>query len=168
MAGHDLALVLKALARLDNEHKLILTYRGRFADMLAENDLTRVHDKLQALATPLAREIKDHFRFEEDYIFPAALAATSFPEITKLVLSLQKEHGIIERELGEIFELATGTGDCTPSVAGEIVRRANRLMPIICDHCARESSDLAALFRTNNEVMVYLTRLLQEDGILTS
>jgi hypothetical protein len=164
MAENETTPVIMTLAKLEHEHKFIISYLEKFETMVNESELALVHEKLQAIAPHLHRQIIDHFAFEEEFIFPAALSGTPSSELIRMVLRLQKEHGIIEREIMEVFDLVTGSGDFTAHIGQEIALRAHRVTPIIREHTARESHDLAAVFRQDSLAIDILTSLLETRG----
>jgi hypothetical protein len=164
MAENETTPVIMTLAKLEHEHKFIISYLEKFDAMVNEKELGLVHTKLQAVAPHLQRQVSDHFAFEEEFIFPAALAGTPSSELITLVLRLQKEHGIIEREIMEIFDLVTGSGDFTAHIGQEIALRAQRVAPIIREHTAREGHDLVAVFRQDSLAIEILTGLLETRG----
>jgi iron-sulfur cluster repair protein YtfE (RIC family) len=56
------------------------------------------------------QHLVEHFKFEEKAIFAPLLAHTTKPDVIKLILELQKEHGCILNELNE-FKKIVEKGD---------------------------------------------------------
>ncbi|MDO9263272.1 MAG: hemerythrin domain-containing protein, partial [Desulfosalsimonadaceae bacterium] len=84
--------------KLSNEHKIIIDYVARFNKSYQEQD----KEFFKGLATFfnfLEKDLLAQFRYEEIGIFPASIVGEANYGNTLLVMSLQKEHGILENQL---------------------------------------------------------------------
>jgi len=61
--------------------------------------------KIKPIEDFFKKYLVEHFKFEEKAIFTPVLAHTGTPDVIKLILELQKEHGSILKELEEFQKI---------------------------------------------------------------
>jgi hemerythrin-like domain-containing protein len=89
--------------RLSMEHTLIIEYIGSFEKIIRKSNTAGSFPEFKKVMKVFKKDILDHFNLEERVLFPAALACLTSLEIVDTVLSLQKEHGYLERDLDSLY-----------------------------------------------------------------
>lgn len=92
------------IARLSNEHKIIADYAVKFSKGRARAD-AEFFSGLHSFLDFLKKDLLNHFETEEMVFFPAAVNGSAAYETTLLVLKLQKDHGMLEKELEHVLAL---------------------------------------------------------------
>jgi hypothetical protein len=116
------------ILKLSNEHRIIMNYVVRLEKALEEGDYSGLVASWKAVEVDFQREIQAHFSLEERVIFPSALLGLSTAESVVLVLSLQKEHGIVEGLLAEIVTLVDVDGGRTMVLLRDTLTRGPLLV----------------------------------------
>ena len=86
------------MAKIAGEHQLITRYAVEFNNNL-KNQNKAFFKGLAEFAGFLEKDLLAHFRFEEVAVFPAALVGESTYGNILMVMSLQKDHGVLEDHL---------------------------------------------------------------------
>jgi len=99
------------------------------------------------------RNVIGHFEFEEKKIFPALLLESSTPQLIKLILELQREHGIILKELEEFRKIVS---ENTIPLDEETHKRLNVAGRTIRDdllrHSLKEDKELLPILEKNRQI----------------
>ncbi|MFH2026683.1 MAG: hemerythrin domain-containing protein, partial [bacterium] len=106
--------------------------------------------KIKPIEDFFKRNLIEHFKFEEEIVFPPVLSQAATPDSIKLILELQREHGSILKELEEFqniisknaFPLDKETGKRLNVVGRNIL---NSLLP----HASKEDDKLLPILKEN-------------------
>lgn len=85
--------------RASKEHTLIFYYMDTFKSYLKQGNTDFTVKDVKKTLTHFEKDIKDHFKLEEEVLFPAALVCMPSLDMIDQVLALQKEHGYFEKDL---------------------------------------------------------------------
>jgi iron-sulfur cluster repair protein YtfE (RIC family) len=90
--------VSNIIAKLSGEHKIITDYVVKYNEKLKQKD-EEFFNTLNEFLDFLKQDLLKHFEIEELVFFPAAILGAPSYETTLMVMSLQKEHGSLEKQL---------------------------------------------------------------------
>ena len=88
------------------EHTQVYEYLETFKSFIKKGNKNFTVKDLKKTLTRFEKDIKDHFRLEEEVLFPAALVCMPSLDVIDQVLALQKEHGYFEKDLETLIILA--------------------------------------------------------------
>ena len=88
------------------EHTQVFDYLDTFKFYLKRGNTDFTVKDVKKTLTRFEKDIKDHFRLEEEVLFPAALVCMPSLEVIDQILALQKEHGYFEKDLETLIILA--------------------------------------------------------------
>lgn len=88
------------------EHTQVFNYLDTFKSYLKRGNTDFTVKDVKKTLTRFEKDIKDHFKLEEEVLFPAALVCMPSLEVIDQILSLQKEHGYFEKDLETLLILA--------------------------------------------------------------
>ena len=86
------------VAKTSQEHLIITKYIAEFNSKYKNRD-KEFFKGIASFFDFMEKDLLRHFRFEEVVIFPASMMGDSKYGNVLMVMSLQKEHGIIENQL---------------------------------------------------------------------
>ncbi len=127
-------------------------------DLLYEEEIWTRTEPIQSFV----KRVIDHFEFEEKTIFPIVLSSYAMPESIKLVLELQREHGIMLRQLEELQEIM-GLRNTPP---GDIVNLNKEIHTKLVNVVMREIIDniLSHASKEDNELWPILAREMKDQS----
>ncbi len=96
------------LKELIDDHKDISEYVEDFGKILTFLHDEKAKNRLESVRTFMSENLREHFRFEEEVVFPAVLLHVATPESVKLILELQKEHGAMLETIDECLPVVFG------------------------------------------------------------
>lgn len=149
------------VAKTSQEHHIITKYIAEF------NSKYKIRDKeffkgIAAFFDFLEKDLLRHFRFEEIVIFPASMIGESKYGNILMVMSLQKEHGMIENQLQvlmtEIKDLKTSHG----KLSNELIDKIKLFFDALKAHCKREMTDLFPMIDANAKSKALLEIYIKE------
>ena len=118
-------------------HNDMLERAGRFDSLLENNDFEGVEHAFDSLRQYFETDLSSHFEFEERVFFVAALVGAPSETTARMVLGLQKEHGLVMEALHHV---PTGPDSGPP---------LKRIFAILKHHATIEDRDLFPLFERN-------------------
>ena len=127
--------------KLSNEHKIIIDYVAKFNQSYKEQD----KEFFKGLATFfnfLEKDLLAHFRYEEIVIFPASIVGEANYGNTLLVMSLQKEHGILENQLQCLKDELKALQSSHEKLSHEMIEKIRTFIDALKNHSKREMTDL--------------------------
>ena len=136
--------------KLSNEHKIIIDYVARFNKSYQEQD----KDFFKGLVTFfdfLEKDLLAHFRYEEIVIFPASIVGESNYGNTLMVMSLQKEHGLLENQLQCLRNELKALQSSREKLTQELIERVRAFIDALKDHAKREMTDLYPMLNANTK-----------------
>ncbi len=98
--------IKSAFARIAGEHRILRKYSEVLDEFLSQKTPDELMKKMQATEKDLIRDTRDHFDFEEKVFYPAAIVGNAELKTAQTVLTLQKQHGLIQVRLEHFFQSA--------------------------------------------------------------
>jgi len=102
---NDTGVVNNLYLKLSREHEIVLNFFAPAAKLLKAKKFHELFELLKRTEKDLSQHIQRHFHFEEEVFFPAVLLENASIDSVRLVLKLQKEHGMIERDLRQVYQI---------------------------------------------------------------
>jgi hemerythrin-like domain-containing protein len=144
---------VEPLIRLVNDHEKISEFLEGVLEtrsFLHEEEDWR---KIKPIEEYFQRHIIHHFEFEERQVFPAILSNLATTESVKLILELQKEHGVI---LTKLWEFLSTTSKMTAPVDKETSAQLNsmgrKIIHLLLTHASKEDDKLLPLLEKNKKI----------------
>jgi len=129
------------VAKIAKEHKIITDYVVKFNNSLKNRDKD-FFKGIAAFFDFLAKDLRGHFLFEEMVIFPAAIAGEPAYENILMVMSLQKEHGILEENLNTLIAELNDLKVTRQKLSTELINQIKTFFDALKTHAKREMTDL--------------------------
>jgi len=147
------------IAKLSREHKLISDYVVKFAKGKLSMD-EGFFSGLDAFLDFLKKDLLNHFELEEMVFFPAAAIGAASYDTTLMVLSFQKDHGILEKELENILarKEKAGKGKTDP----ELIEILSGFFSALKVHAKREFVELYPLIDSDPRCKTLVKQYLQD------
>lgn len=99
------------------------------------------------------RNVVSHFEFEEKVVFPAILLKATTEESVKLILELQKEHGVILKELEGFRKIVSESNFPLSKETNEILKTAGReIRDNLLRHAMKEDKELLPILEENRHI----------------
>ena len=136
--------------KLSKEHKIIIDYVAKFNKSYQERD----KEFFKGLATFfdfLEKDLLAHFRYEEVVIFPASVMGESSYGNTLMVMSLQKEHGMMENELQYLINELKALKASHEKLSNELIEKIKSFIDVLKNHSKREMTDLYPMLNGNTK-----------------
>jgi iron-sulfur cluster repair protein YtfE (RIC family) len=89
---------------LSKEHKVINDYVAECRNMLEKTKKDNNPGNYEVFFYFMKKDLKDHFRFEEEVLFPAALTGKEDRALIDLVRKLREDHSRIEDRIDNLIE----------------------------------------------------------------
>jgi hemerythrin-like domain-containing protein len=136
------------VAKIAGEHLLITRYIAAFNKKLKERD-KQFFKGLAAFFDFMEKDLLAHFRFEEVVVFPASLVGESTYGNVLMVMSLQKEHGILETQFETLKSELQGLKTAHALLTNEMIDKIKLFFDLLKDHAKREMTDLYPMIDAN-------------------
>lgn len=147
----------QAFLKVSKEHTIMQDYGAEIARVIAEDDCA----ELQRITKNIRSDFEDHFQLEEKIIFPAALLCLSSLEISDLIISLTKEHGLFECDIQTIVQFV----DCEAknnTISSELKTYLEDFVSRLEAHGKREMEDLFPRLDNDKRARQIIQDLLSE------
>ena len=136
------------VAKISKEHKIITDYVVKF------NKSLQIRDKeffkgIAAFFNFLKKDLLQHFRFEEVVIFPASIVAEPRYENILMIMSLQKEHGLLENQLQVLNAEINALKLAREKLSNELIERIKLFFDELKIHAKREMTDVFPMIDAN-------------------
>jgi len=127
--------------KISREHQIVKDYFLKFQQILFE-EKSNTMKMLRKSVKHFEEELLSHFRLEEIFIFPTALLC--IPDITTvdLVLKLQKEHGLFERDMKTLLTMIEDTPGTVKEIPDPIRTALSSLTTAFIHHAENEMNVL--------------------------
>lgn len=141
------------LTRLIKEHKEVSEFVeniDQIMDFLHEED---THCEIKPMEDFFNKNIIGHFEFEEKKIFPPCLLKIATPESVKLILELQKEHGIMLTKLAEFHKIISENDiPFDKETCTKINVVAREILDLLLLHASKEDDKLLPTLKENRQI----------------
>ena len=142
-----------AVLKLSKEHQIIADYVIRFSKN-KENPDPAFEEELHSFLAFLKKDLEHHFRTEELLFFPAALNGDPSYTTSRLVLNLQKEHGVLETRLKLV--LAMGKNLREEKDREVALKKIGVFFEHLKNHARQEITELFPLINANEQCVALL------------
>jgi iron-sulfur cluster repair protein YtfE (RIC family) len=97
--------------------------------------------------------VTDHFKFEEEVVFPVILAKCATIESTKLIWELQKEHVAILKDAEEFQKITSGNAIPLDKERTEAANAlARKMINSVLQHSSKEDEKLLPIMKKNIQI----------------
>lgn len=143
------------VAKLSREHVLINQYVSEFNKNFKTKD-REFFKGIETFFVFLEKELLNHFRFEEVVIFPASLVGESTYGNVLMVMTLQKEHGILETQLEALKSEIRNLRENKAPLTDEPIDKIKLFFDSLKNHAKREMTDLYPMIDANSKCKALL------------
>ena len=140
------------LRRLIKYHEEVSEYLENLreaSDFLPEKESW---SKIESMKAFFQRNVIDHFKFEEEVIFPPLLLGFATQETIKLILELQREHGNILNELEE-FQKITSKMSLDSEASEELQAVSKKIIANLLAHAKKEDKELLPILKEHRHLL---------------
>jgi len=141
------------LIRLVKDHENISEFLegvGGTGDFLHDEEAWR---EIKPIEEYFQRHIIHHFEFEEKKVFPAILSKLATPESIKLILELQKEHGIILTKLREFQSISSKKiAPVDKETSAQLNFMGRKIIHLLLIHASKEDDKLLPILEKNGKI----------------
>jgi len=140
------------LRRLIKYHEEVSEYLENLkeaSDFLPEKE---GWSKIKSMEDFFQRNVIDHFKFEEEVIFPPLLAGFATQGTIKLILELQREHGNILNELEE-FQKITAKMSLDNEASEKLQAVGKKIIDNLLAHAKKEDKELLPILKEHRHLL---------------
>ena len=141
------------LFRLIKDHEQVSEFLENVGDVLEFLDDEEAWKKIKPVEAFFQQNIVGHFKFEEEKVFHPLLLKMATSELIKLILDLQREHGIILSKLEEFQRIVSEKASLPDK---EINTRLNivgrEIIDILLAHASKEDDELFPIIEKNRHI----------------
>ena len=149
------------IAKLSREHQIITKYVAEFNNKLKSRD-KEFFKGIASFFDFLAKDLKQHFSFEEVVIFPAAIIGSPQIDNVLMIMTLQKEHGLLENELDHLMFELNDLKISRQKLSNELINKVAAFFDLLKTHAKREITDLYPMIDANPESKALLEAYAKE------
>jgi hemerythrin-like domain-containing protein len=149
------------VAKIAHEHHIIIKYIAEFNNRYKSKD-KEFFKGIASFFDFLEKDLLGHFRFEEVVIFPASMIGESKYGNILMVMSLQKDHGMIESQLQVLISEIKGLKTSQEKLSNELIDRIKLFFDALKAHCKREMTDLFPMIDANTKSKALLEIYIKE------
>lgn len=139
------------ILKQSQEHKIILNYVARFDQALMDNKKEELVAMIRTISSFFQKDLKNHFKMEEKIFFPAVILGNGSEESVTMILELQKDHGMMEKEMERILDVVQLGKTHSANVDKPLLELFEPFLHDIKDHARREVEELFPLIDTSDE-----------------
>ena len=141
------------LMRLSQDHEKVSEYLDNLKEILSFIHDEEAWGKIKPIENFFKRKIVDHFKFEENKIFPTCLLNLATPESVKLILELQREHGVILTKLADFLRITSkNIGPPDKETIAELNLKGREIIDILLIHASKEDDKLIPIVEKNKHI----------------
>jgi iron-sulfur cluster repair protein YtfE (RIC family) len=148
--------------KIAQEHNQVLDYLDRITNLLASEKSGSACSYMKNLLKEFKADLLHHFKIEEHFLFPAALLSMPGIDLTDMILSMQKEHGFFERDIGVIEEQLLEIPDKDP-IPDDLSRLLKKLITDLEKHADTEIDQLFPRMEANKKCSKIIKGILLEE-----
>lgn len=149
--------------KLSNEHKIIIDYVAKFNKSYKDRD-KEFFKGLITFFKFLEKDLLAHFRYEEVVIFPASIMGEFSYDNTLMVMTLQKEHGLLESQLQGLTGELKALKSSHEKLSSDLMEKIKTFMDDVKAHAKREMTDLYPMLNANAKCKALLEIYIKEVG----
>lgn len=136
--------------QLSREHGVMFDGARRLWQLIEADDHEKLLPELTAFLQSTGENIASHFEVEEKVFFPAALLAFSSYEMARLVLRLQKEHGVLTIGLCRLIRMTEGEILEGGRLSDISLAAVSNFLAELVAHAERETETLFPMLEQND------------------
>jgi hemerythrin-like domain-containing protein len=141
------------LFRLIKEHEKVSEFLEDMREVMSFLHDKEAWSKLKPIEDFFQERIVKHFEFEEKIVFPAILSKAAAPETIKLILELQREHGIILTKLEEFQRIASKSViPPDEKTEAELNLVARKIIDMLLMHASKEDDHMLPILEKNKQI----------------
>ena len=138
------------LSRLIKYHEDVSEYLEIITETLGFLFDEEAWTKIEQIKDFFKRNVTEHFKFEEEIVFPLVLSKVATPESIKLILELQREHGSILKELEEFQKIISENDFPFDKETGTKLNVVGRkILDSLLSHASKEDDSLVPILKKN-------------------
>ncbi len=138
------------LSRLIKYHEDVSEYLEIIAEALGFLFDEQAWIKIEQIKDFFERNVIEHFKFEEEIVFPLVLLKVATPDSIKLILELQKEHGSILKELEEFQKIISENGfPFDKETSTKLNVDGRKILDSLLPHASKEDDNLVPILKKN-------------------
>jgi len=149
------------IAKISREHKIITEYVVKFNQSLKNRD-KKFFKGIADFFDFLEKDLLLHFQFEEIVIFPTAIVGESKYDNILMVMTLQKEHGMIENQLKNLMSEIKGLKQSHKKLTMELINKIKLFFNDLKTHAKREMTELFPMVDANPKSKALLKIYIKE------
>ena len=144
---------IEPLRRLVNDHENISEFLEGVEQAMGFLHDEEAWKKIKPIEKFFLRHIIYHFEFEEKDVFPVILSKLATLESIKLILELQKEHGVILTKLREFRSITSKKNTPVDKETGSQLNFVGRkIIHLLLTHASKEDDKLLPILEKNREI----------------
>ena len=136
------------LLRLIKYHEDISEFLENLEEILDFLHEEEFWSKIKQIENFFKRNVIDHFKFEEKMVFPAVLSRAATPDSIKLILELQREHGLMLKEL-EGFQKIISEIQFDKERHARLNIVVRKIIDNLLAHASKEDNELLPILQKN-------------------
>ena len=157
----DVYNIKNQVEKIAKEHQLINNYIVTFNKAYKTKD-PEFFKGLVKFFKFLEKDLLAHNRFEEVVVFPAFIVGETTYTNVLLVTGLQKEHGILEEQLGHLAQEVRRVAKSGESMTNKLMGKIKNFIDLLAVHAKREMVDLFPAMNENSKAMALLRVYIKE------
>ena len=144
--------------KIAQEHEIVMAHLSKLKEILKDrkNGLKRLGEMLPVFKS----DMRQHFRIEERFLFPAALLSMPSIELVDMIMALGKEHGYTERDIQTLESLIEKKSD--GSSAEDILDLLEKIIGDIEKHALIEIDQLFPKMESDKKCRKIIQGILLE------
>jgi iron-sulfur cluster repair protein YtfE (RIC family) len=136
------------IIRTIRDHRDFTEYILVLKQILELEEIKDIHKRIDSLEVFYERDLKGHFRFEEDSIFPVIEIKSDDKKALKLIDDLKKDHAGIINDFDNLLKLLKKKDIANKSVLpGSAYNALIAVCDLILKHTALEDDELLPMLR---------------------
>jgi len=141
------------LTKLINDHEEVSEFLDNLREIMDFLHDKEAWDRITPVEDFFKRKVIDHFEFEEKNIFPVCLLNLASPELVKLILELQKDHGVILTKTEDFLRRATANiRSPNEETTADLKLKGKEILDILLVHASKEDDDLIPIIEKNKKI----------------
>jgi hemerythrin-like domain-containing protein len=141
------------LLRVIKDHEKVSEFLEDMREVMSFLHDEEAWSKVKPIEDFFQKYVIDHFEFEEKIVFPAILLKAATPESIKLILELQREHGIMLAKLEEFQRIASKSVIPPDKKTGaELNFVARKIIDILLMHASKEDDNILPVLEKNKKI----------------
>ena len=141
--------------KIAQEHEIVMAHLSKLKEILKDRK-----NGLGEMLPVFKSDMRQHFRIEERFLFPAALLSMPSIELVDMIMALGKEHGYTERDIQTLESLIEKKSD--GSSAEDILDLLEKIIGDIEKHALIEIDQLFPKMESDKKCRKIIQGILLE------